>query len=185
MRRELAYPVVWMVATAVTVGGTWLGIRSVLDAASPSRPDPLSAADLRRAAPTTTPARIPVTSAPPTTVAPPPTTRPTPPPTTRAPTTRPPVRPGPTSDPRWIPVPDEFGGTAYRRTLRVQGGEVSVQVGRSGARILSTRAAAGFISAETRFDEHTVSVTFVSDRHTSRIMVAWRNGPHGEVSESV
>jgi hypothetical protein len=182
MRRELAYPVVWMVATAITVGGTWLGIRSVLDAAAPSRPDPLSAADLRRVAPTTAP----VTTAPRTTP-PPPTTRPpvTTPPTTRPPvTTRPPTRP-PTSDARWIPVPDEAGGTAYRRTLRVQGGEVTVQVGPTGARILATRAAPGFNSAENRFDDHTVSVMFFSDRHTSRVFVAWRNGPRGEVTESV
>jgi hypothetical protein len=183
MRREFAYPVVWMVATAITVGGTWLGIRSVLDAAAPSRPDPLSAADLRRAAPTSAPA---TSAPPPTTAAPlPPTTRPPSPTPPRPPTTRTTTRPAPTSDPRWVPVPDEGGGTAYRRTLRMQGGEVSVQVGRSGARILSTKAASGFISAETRFDAHTVTVTFLSDRHTSRVMVAWRNGPRGEIAESV
>jgi len=186
VRRGLAYPIAWMLATAVTVSGSWLGIRSVLEAAAPSRPDPLSAADLRRAAPTSAPA----TSKPPRTSAPPtPSAKPAPsrPPTTRPPpsTTRPAGPPPPTSDPRWQPVPDGIGGTAYRRTLRVQGGEVSAQVGRSGTQILAIRPAPGFFPTETRFDPNTVTVSFTSGGHFSRILVGWRNGPRGEVTESV
>ncbi len=43
----------WAVAAAVTVSVAWLGIRSVLAAAAPTRTVPLSAVGLRKVAPIT------------------------------------------------------------------------------------------------------------------------------------
>src|SRR5215475_9084360 len=55
VHRRLAYLLAWAVAAAVTVSVAWLGIRSVLAAAAPTRTVPLSAVQLRRAAPLVSP----------------------------------------------------------------------------------------------------------------------------------
>ncbi|HWG99577.1 MAG TPA: hypothetical protein VNV66_09690 [Pilimelia sp.] len=60
VRRTFTYVLVWVVATSVTAMGSWLGVRSVLDAGGPQRSRPLSAAEVRRRpAPTAPPARSP------------------------------------------------------------------------------------------------------------------------------
>src|SRR5262245_35234013 len=51
VHRRLAYLLAWAVAAAITVSVAWLGIRSVLAAAAPTRTVPLSAVGLRKAAP--------------------------------------------------------------------------------------------------------------------------------------
>src|SRR6266487_3097261 len=53
VHRRLAYLLAWAVAASVTVGAAWLGIRSVLVAAAPTRTVPLSAVGLRKVAPLT------------------------------------------------------------------------------------------------------------------------------------
>src|SRR5689334_11451699 len=55
VHRRLAYLLAWAVAATVTVSIAWLGIRSVLVAAAPTRTVPLSAVQLRRVAPLSPP----------------------------------------------------------------------------------------------------------------------------------
>src|SRR4029450_10911782 len=51
VHRRLAYLLAWAVAATVTVSIAWLGIRSVLAAAAPTRTVPLSAVGLRKGGP--------------------------------------------------------------------------------------------------------------------------------------
>jgi len=162
---RLVYPIAWAVATAVTVGIAWLGIRSVLVAAAPSRISPLSAADLRNAAPVPSPAP-----------APKPTPSPTPPPT--------PTRPPPTGPETWVAFSDGHGGTAYRRTFRTGGGDVVVVSAPHGVKIETTRPKTGFTVNTARQSDESVIVSFIGPRRASRVWARWNNnGPYAEVTE--
>src|SRR5262245_48046255 len=132
---RLVYPIAWAVATAVTVGIAWLGIRSVLVAAAPSRISPLSAADLRKAAPVPSPAP-----------APKPTLSPTPSPPA-------PSLSGPDA---WVAFADGHGGTAYRRTFRTGGGDVVVVSAPHGVKIETTRPKVGFTVNTARQSDESV-----------------------------
>ena len=183
VRRRLAYAVAWTLATAATVGASWLGIRSVLDAAAPHRTTPFSAAELRGAAPTTpttTPPFVP--SAPPPTVAPTSSLSPQPTPTS---TPTPGASASPAPSDGWVAVPSGSGGTAYRRVFRVRGGDVTFWVEEPGVRILEAQAAPGFTAVHTRFDQRSLMVSFISSGHISRVYATWRDGPYAEVTESV
>jgi hypothetical protein len=162
---RLVYPIAWAVATAVTVGIAWLGIRSVLVAAAPNRISPISAADLRKAAPIPSPA-------------PPPTPSPSPPPSPPA-STKPPS----TGPDAWVPVPDPSGGTAFRRTFRTGGGEVVVLSARAGVKIEATRPKTGFTVTTARQSDQSVIVSFIGQRRASRVWARWNNGPYAEVTE--
>jgi hypothetical protein len=162
---RLVYPIAWAVATAVTVGIAWLGIRSVLVAAAPSRLSPLSAADLRKAAPAPSPAPPPVPS--PTLSPPTPTT----------------VRPVPTTSETWAAVPDGKGGTAFRRTFRTAGGDAVVLSARGAVKIESTKPKAGFTVNTARQSDESVIVSFVGPRKATRVWARWNNGPYAEVTE--
>src|SRR5690348_16021440 len=162
---RLVYPIAWAVATAVTVGIAWLGIRSVLVAAAPNRISPISAADLRKAAPVPSPAPPPAPSPSPT---------PSPPATTKPPTS------GPDA---WVPVPDPSGGTAFRRAFRTGGGDVVLLSARSGVKIESTRPKTGFTVTTARQSDQSVIVSFIGPRRASRVWARWNNGPYAEVTE--
>jgi hypothetical protein len=168
-----------MVLTAVSVSASWLGIRSVMFAAAPSRATPLSAAELRRMAPT----RV----AEPTPTAPGPSSAsPTPASPSRSPvraTSHPPGTPAPT--PTWTPEPDGHGSTAYLRTFQVTGGTVTILASPTSVSMVSGKPARGFTIRSTRIDSHTLAVMFQSSTHYSRVVVTWRNGPQAELTESV
>jgi len=172
--RRLGYLLVWTVATIVTVGASWLGIRYTLFAAAPDRGKPLSAADLRQAAPTTVQRTTPA--------APSPTPTPTSAPTTPAATPTP--TPSPTEEP-WVAVPDGHGNMAYKRTFRLKGGDVTMLCGPVETRVLAVQARRGYTVEQTRDGPRTVRVSFVSTRHTSRLYTAWRDGPYAELTESL
>src|SRR5262245_36605169 len=114
VRRLLGYLIAWVVASTVTAGVAWLGIRSVLVAAAPNRMSPLSAAELRNVAPRTAAAPV--------------EPQPSPSPATPSPSPSPSDSPkaSPSPSDTWQPVPDGKGGTGYRRTFRTSGGDVVV-----------------------------------------------------------
>jgi len=183
VRRRLAYVVAWTLATAATVAASWLGIRSVLDAAAPPRTTPFSAAELRGAAPTTpttTPPFVP--SAPPPTVVPTSSLSPHPTPTS---TPTPGASASPAPSDGWVAVSNGSGGTAYRRLFRVRGGDVTFWVDEREVRVVEARAALGFAPVHTRFDQRSLMVSFISAGHISRVYATWRDGPYAEVTESV
>ncbi|HET6214377.1 MAG TPA: hypothetical protein VFE14_16045, partial [Micromonosporaceae bacterium] len=165
MPRRFGYLIAWGVATALTVGASWLGISSVLSAAVPARTTPLSAAELRRAAPT--PALPPTSAA---SAAPSPAASPSPSVV---------AHPAPSSSPSpagtgWIAEPDGRGGTAYRRTFRLQGGETTIWFARGEIRVLSAVAKTGYALDIDRPAVDSATVTFFSNRHRSRVAATWR-----------
>ncbi len=163
---RLVYPIAWAVATAVTVGIAWLGIRSVLVAAAPNRISPLSAADLRKAAPVPSPAPAPT-----------PTPSPTPPPAASP-------RPASSGPDAWVPFADGHGGTAYRRTFRTGGGDVVVVSAPHGVKIETTRPKDGFTVNTARQSDESIIVSFIGPRRASRVWARWNNnGPYAEVTE--
>src|SRR3954469_17481658 len=102
VHRRLAYLLAWAVAATVTVSISWLGIRSVLAAAAPTRTVPLSAVGLRKVAPLT---------------GTPPQNAPTRPDASAAPAT--------SRSESWIQ-----DGETFKRTFRTAGGEVSFFTGK-------------------------------------------------------
>jgi hypothetical protein len=171
VRRRLAYFVAWAVATAVTVGMSWLGIRSVLVAAAPS---PLSAADLRLAAPTSAAAEPSPTPAPSPTPVPAPVVSATP-------------KASPSAQPveTWASAPDGHGGTGYKRTFHTNGGDVSFWTAKGETQVLSQNPKPGYTVNVNRYDAESVMVSFFNNHKVSRVWARWWNGPYAEVSESV
>lgn len=163
VRRRLTYLLVWLVATGATMGASWLGLRSVLDVATPHRPMPLSAAELRQS------------------VAPKPT-----------PSSRPTAHPSPgagtvgaqTTSSAWEEVPDGRGGTAFKRTFHLVGGDLTVLSDSHEAKVLSSRPKPGFVVFVSHFDFRTILVSLASTTHTSRLFVSWRDGPYASITES-
>ena len=171
VRRRLGYLVAWAVASAVTAGVAWLGIRSVLIAAAPNRMAPLSAAELRNAAPRSVPP-----------VAPPP---PSPSQSADAvPTESPAVKPSPTPVETWSPVPDASGATAaFRRTFHTTGGDVVVLASKGDVKIELSKPRQGFSVNVNRQAADSVMVSFYGPRKASRVWARWANGPYAEVTE--
>lgn len=168
VRRRLWYLLAWAVATAVTVGVSWLGIRSVLSVATPEHVSPLSAAEMRKVAP-----ESPSPSPTPT-----PAVLPTP-----AVIVSPAAKPSPTPAETWSAFSDGRGRTAYRRTFRAAGGDVTVISARGDVKIESSKPKQGFSVNVNRQSGESVMVTFVSPRKASRIWAKWSNGPYAEVTE--
>lgn len=83
----------------------------------------------------------------------------------------------------WITEPDGRGGTAYRRTFRLQGGDTTIWFARGDVRVLSAVARSGFSVDIDRPAADYVVVTFTSSRHRSRIAAAWRSGPVYDTDE--
>jgi hypothetical protein len=171
--RRLPFWAIWVVLTAVTVGASWLGIRSVMFAGAPSRPTPLSAPELRRLAPT--PSAVPQPVA----------TTPSPSPSPSQSPSRQPASPSASPTPTWTAVPDGHGGTAYRRLFRVVGGVVTVQVSANQVEVVSSRPTKDYTMQVVKPDRNTLVVLFTSAAHYSRVKVTWRDGPQGEWTESV
>jgi hypothetical protein len=168
VRRRLGYLLAWAVASAVTAGVAWLGIRSVLVAAAPSRMSPLSAAELRNAAPRSLP----------------PVVRETPSPeASPSPTESPSAKPSPTPSETWQAVPDGKGGTAYRRTFHTTGGDVVVFVSKGDVKIESSKPRQGFSVNVNRQAADSVMVSFYGPRKASRVWARWAGGPYAEVTE--
>ena len=82
-------------------------------------------------------------------------------------------------------VPDGHGNTAYKRTFRLKGGDVTMVCGPVETRVSTVQPRRGYMVEQTRDGPRTVRVSFVSARHTSRLYTAWRDGPYAEVTESV
>lgn len=163
MRRRLTYVVVWAVATASTIGVSYWGIRSVLDSAGPERSAPLSAAELRRAAPSPTPSPSPSLS---------PSPSPSPPP---------PAPPSDSPTPEWVRAPSGPGQT---RVFPLEGGTVTMFCNRGDVHVTGFTPVKGFTQSERRFSPDSLQVSFSSDRHISRVWVTWRNTCYAEVTES-
>lgn len=182
MPRGVAYLLAWSVATTLMVGASWLGINSVLSTGAPARTAPLSAAELRRAAPqpslTPPPSPTPVRRSPAT---PPGASSSTP---SSGPSRAAPRSPAPSPESTgWLAEADGRGGTAYRRTFRMQGGEATIWFARGEIRVLSTVARSGFAVDIERPALDSTTVTFYSSRHRSRIWATWRSGPYAELNE--
>jgi hypothetical protein len=177
MRRPLGYLLAWLTATAVAVGGSWVGLQSLLDAAAAERPPSLSAERLREAAgpgpsPTASPSASPAAS---------PTAPPSP---TAAPTAAPEVTgvsPSPAPDSGWRQVGD---GRALERTFVVKGGEVVFRASRVRVDVTSHTANPGYEVSVYQWAPNSVVVSLESPQHTSRVWVMWRDGPYAEITET-
>jgi hypothetical protein len=203
VRRRLAYLLIWTIGSAATVGACWLGLRSVLDAAVPQRATPLSAAELARAAPspevppTTDPATpvptaapaptITITTTPPgpaatTSAAPAPTTTTT---ASAAAQLAMPATAATTATAGWEVVATGRGGTAYRRTFHVQGGDITFWCDEYDVHVMAYSLKSGYVIDYTRYSVRSLLVSLLSTQRASRVYVAWRNGPYAEVTETV
>lgn len=177
VRRRLAYLLAWSLATAAIIGTSWLGLRSVLDAAAPQRAPAFSAVDLR---PESTPGAIPTTplaslfADPSESATPPP--GPGPSPVGRAPST---------PSPEWRPSDDGRGGTGYQRTFHLGGGDVTFWCDSLFVRVVAAVAKPGFAMVDASFSDGARMVSFISPEHVSRVYVAWSAGPYAEVTESL
>jgi hypothetical protein len=158
VHRRLAYLLAWVVASAVTVSIAWLGIRSVLAAAAPTRTVPLSAVGLRKAAP------LPGATQPP------------------AVGQSRPAGNGQAAPPNESWVRD---GETYKRSFHVVGGDVSFFMTKDQVQVASSVAKPGYTVNLNRYAGDSVMVSFFGDRQTSRVWVRWWNGPYAEVTESV
>ena len=162
MHRRLAYLLAWAVAATITVGISWLGIRSVLAAAAPTQTVPLSAVQLHGTSP-----QIPPNGANPSSIATPPTTG------------------GSGLDASaqtgsWTP-----DGSSFKRTFHTLGGDADFLTGAGSVQISSNVPKAGYTAYVTRYGADSVMVSFFGDRKVSRVWVRWWNGPYAEVTESV
>jgi hypothetical protein len=159
--RRLAYLVAWAVAATVTVSISWLGIRSVLAAAAPTRTVPLSAVGLRKVAPLTG--------------------QPAPPGQSNAPANGS-SQSGPSPSPTETWTQD---GETFKRTFRTVGGDVAFFTGKDQVQVASSSPKTGYTVNVTRYAGDSVMVSFFGNRQTSRVWVRWWNGPYAEVTESV
>jgi hypothetical protein len=160
--RRLAYLVAWAVAATVTVSIAWLGIRSVLAAAAPTRTVPLSAVGLRKVAPLAgSPQPIGPGQAAPSNAS---------------------------SQSGAAPSPTETwtqDGETFKRTFRTVGGDVAFFTGKDQVQVASSSPKSGYTVNVTRYAGDSVMVSFFGNRQTSRVWVRWWNGPYAEVTESV
>ncbi|MGC9669533.1 hypothetical protein ACNTMW_23645 [Planosporangium sp. 12N6] len=167
MHRRLAYLLAWSVAAAITVSVAWLGIRSVLAAAAPTRTVPLATAQLRRVAPVTPPDR----SAPQVSGS-----------TSTSGSAR------PSADSSASPSSAGWqatGGGGFRRSFHTAGGDATFFTTKDAVQVESSNPNAGYTVNVTRYATDSVMVSFFGNRKTSRVWVRWWNGPYGEVTESV
>ena len=163
--RRLAYLVAWAVAATVTVSISWLGVRSVLAAAAPTRTVPLSAVGLRKVAPLTG------------------SGQPAAPGQNNAPGNAS-SQSGPTPSPSPTETWTQDGET-FKRTFRTVGGDVAFFTGKDQVQVASSLPKSGYTVNVTRYAGDSVMVSFFGNRQTSRVWVRWWNGPYGEVTESV
>lgn len=164
MRLRLAYFLAWGIATTVVAGASWLGVRAVLTAPQQTRSGSAS---------------LPTRAAPPP-VAPAATTART---GSRLPSVAPAA--GAPAAPGWTAVPNGRGGTAFRRTFRTTGGDVSVWCEPGSARVQEAVPKAGYTVDVTRLAVDAVQVSFVHERQASRLLVRWWDAPYAELTESV
>jgi hypothetical protein len=165
VHRRLAYLLAWSVAAMITVSAAWLGIRSVLAAAAPTRTVPLAATQLRRAVPLAQPS----SSAPSS-----------PGPSSSAGAQSSASDPAAASAGTW-----QADGDGFRRSFRAVGGDVGFFTAKDVVQVTSSTPKAGYTVNVTRYGPDSVMVSFFGSRKTSRVWVRWWNGPYGEVTESV
>jgi hypothetical protein len=159
VHRRLAYLLAWAVAATVTVSIAWLGIRSVLAAAAPTRTVPLSAVQLRRVAPL-----IPPDSS------------------------ASPIPSGSSSRPNGQTTPTESwqqDGEGFKRVFHTVGGDVEFFTAKDAVQVASSTPKQGYTVNVTRYGGDSVMVSFFGNRKTSRVWVRWWNGPYAEITESV
>jgi hypothetical protein len=162
VHRQLAYLLAWAVAATITVSVAWLGIRSVLAAAAPTRTVPLSAVQLRRVAPLIPPGS-------------PGAQNPS------APTSPSASQSVPnSSDGSW-----EQDGQGFKRTFSTIGGGVEFFTAKDAVQVASSTPKPGYTVNVTRYGGDSVMVSFFGNRKTSRVWVRWWNGPYAEITESV
>lgn len=149
-------------AATITVGIAWLGIRSVLAAAAPTRTVPLSAVQLRGTAP-----QIPPNGANPTAPA--------------TPAASAPAGEGPSlPTDSWVPE-----NNGFKRTFHTVGGDAEFFADSASVQVASNTPKPGYTANVTQYGKDSVMVSFFGDRKTSRVWVRWWNGPYAEITESV
>jgi hypothetical protein len=158
----LAYLFVWLVATGATMGASWLGLRSVLDVATPHRATPLSAADLRRSS-----GPSPVASGSP-----------------KAHPNPAPAEPTPSKTTDWVQVSGSRLSPSFQRTFHLVGGDVTVLASPWDVRVVSEKPKPGYVFVENWVDLRTIVVEFTEGSKVSKVVVSWRDGPTADVTET-
>lgn len=152
MPRAVRLTLLWLGTTALAVTVSWFGVRLVLYAAVPDRSKPLSAAELKSAAPRDTgpPPAAGITRSPSPTVT-----------TSNAPT----------------PVPqqweDESGVLNYLSTVPTDGGWAKIQWNRDKVLVIDIYAETGFTSKVRQESDTRVSISFESSGKTVTISAWW------------
>lgn len=174
MRRTLGSMGAWFLATSLAVLVSWLGVQSVRLAAVPDRVSPMSAAEARK--------MVPQTATP--TPAPGPSTESPTPSASASPSASTAPSPSVTPSDDWTPVPDGRGGTALMRNIYVTGGFARLRFAANDVRVISTTPAQGFTASFAQQSPGVATVTFTSEKHTSRITAYWDRTARAQVSET-
>jgi hypothetical protein len=165
--RGIRYTLAWLASTAVAVALSWLGVKSVLEAGAPQRPQVVAGPTLvTSTVGTTTPSSVPPTSPPPSSSAAP---------SSSASATR-----LASADGSWS---EENGKSVYLRSFQLDGGELAVKFSDSGVDPISATPRQGFAVNITQ-PNNTLVVEFKSATQTSRLEASWDNGPRWKIIET-
>lgn len=183
MRRSIGYLTAWAVVTAVTVGLSWLGIRSAME------PAPVAAVESPAG-----PGVLPMPTIESITV-PTPTDTPTSVPSSAPSSTRPPVRssapassaPSSSTDGRpssaQLPAGEWQADGSYVHAFHLRGGDVVVRYSPSKVEALSATPADGWsVAVEQPGGPLVVNFRNAAGR-LSRLEATWSNGPTARVIE--
>ncbi|MFD7659037.1 hypothetical protein ACFV4N_34090 [Actinosynnema sp. NPDC059797] len=171
MTRGLRYFAAWSASTAVAVGLSWLGVRSVLEAGVPEPPRFVAGPVQQSSAVPTTTTAAPVSAPPPATVTVVITTTTT---TTTA------AAQLPSEEGTWV---EQGGQPVYLRSFRLRGGVAAVRFAPRDLQPISATPHQGF-SATVEQPADAVVVEFAGAGHRSRLEATWVNGPQWRIVES-
>ena len=85
----------------------------------------------------------------------------------------------------WEVVATGRGGTAYRRTFHVQGGDITFWCDQYDVHVMAYSLKPGYVVDYSRYSVRSLQVSLLSTQRASRVYVTWRNGPYAEITETV
>jgi hypothetical protein len=168
--RGIRYILAWLASTAVAVALSWLGVKSVLEAGAPQRPQVVAGPTLvtSTVGTTTTPSSVPPTSLPSSSSA------------SSSTSSSPSATRLASADGSWS---EENGKSVYLRSFQLDGGELAVKFSDTGVEPISATPRQGFAVSITQ-PNNALVVEFKSATETSRLEANWDNGPRWKIIES-
>ncbi|WP_329790482.1 hypothetical protein V1227_00930 [Lentzea sp. DG1S-22] len=182
MRRSVGYLVAWAVVTAVAVGLSWFGIRSVMEPAPVAVVDPTPGSAVLPM-PTITSLAVPVPEPGPSAGVPPVTPTSTRPPAVSSSVPVPPRTTDARPTPAQLPEGEWQADGSYVHAFHLRGGDVVVRYRPSGVEALSATPADGWsVAVEQPGGPLVVNFRTASGR-LSRLEATWNDGPRAKVVE--